>query len=90
MHFDQKRDRLLTGSSVLDCWPLSRSVQDNFQQHPRSHERSLIAMCYSNNQVATVCVESTLKIWEADTGRLIALQRDSKTKQQQNHKNNSL
>lgn len=77
MHFDQKRDRLLTGSSVLDCWPLTRSIQDNVQQHPHTHERPIVAMCYSNNQVASVCAEATLKVWEADTGRLVFIHKDS-------------
>jgi WD40 repeat protein len=76
MHFDQKRDRLLTCSSVLDCWPLTRSIQDNLQP-PRSHDRPILALGYSNNQMASICAESTLKVWEADTGLLVYTLRES-------------
>lgn len=76
MYFDQKRDRLLTCSSVLDCWPLTRSIQDNMQP-PHTHERPMVAICYSNSQIATVCAESMLKIWEADSGRLMIQLKES-------------
>jgi WD40 repeat protein len=28
-------------------------------------------MCYSSNQIATLCSESFIKVWEADTGRYL-------------------
>lgn len=69
--FDERRERLLTGSSVFDCWPLTRSVQDTTQL-PHTHERPLVAVVYNSyiNQIATVCT-SDLKVWEAETGRIM-------------------
>ena len=62
---------MLSCSSVIDCWPLSRSVNDNTLQTPRTHDRPIISICYSANQIATLCAESVLKVWEADTGRFL-------------------
>lgn len=72
MCFDDKRERLLTGSAVFSCWPLARSVQDILQL-PHTHERPLVAVEYNAaiNQIATLCTESTLKVWEADSGKLV-------------------
>lgn len=69
--FDQKRERLLSCSSVIDCWPLSRSINDSTTQIPRTHDRAITSICYAANQIATLCAESTLKVWEADTGRFL-------------------
>ena len=40
MLFDNKHERLLTGSSVIDAWPLTRAVQDTMQV-PHTHDRPL-------------------------------------------------
>jgi hypothetical protein len=40
MLFDNKHERLLTGSSVIDSWPLTRAVQDTMQV-PHTHDRPL-------------------------------------------------
>ena len=70
IEFDVKRDRMITCSSVICCWPLARSVQDTMQI-PHTHERSLVAITCSSSQIASVCNESTIKVWESDTGRLL-------------------
>lgn len=72
MFFDDKRERLLTCSSEFNCWPMTRTVQDTLQL-PHTHERPLVAVLYNQtmNQIATVCSESVLKVWESDTGHLI-------------------
>jgi WD repeat-containing protein 64 len=69
--FDERRERLLTGSSVFDCWPLTRSVQDTMQL-PHTHDRPIIAVVYNSyiNQIATLC-SSDLRVWEAETSRLM-------------------
>lgn len=68
--FDQKRDKLFTCSSVIDCWPLTRSINETAQL-PHTHEKPLVSICHSTNQIASVCSESILKAWETDTGKLI-------------------
>lgn len=68
--FDQKKDRLLTCSSVLDCWPLTRSVQDTMLP-PHTHDRPIISIFYSQNQLATLCSDSVIKVWECDMGKLL-------------------
>lgn len=70
LSFDQKRERLLTCSSVLDCWPLTRSVQDTMLP-PHTHDRPIIAISYSENQIATLCTDSVIKVWEGDMGKLL-------------------
>ncbi|XP_041352298.1 WD repeat-containing protein 64-like isoform X2 [Gigantopelta aegis] len=72
MLFDNKYDRLLTGSSVIDSWPLTRAVQDTMQV-PHTHDRPLSQVLYNSelNQVVSVCTESFLKVWEMDTGKVI-------------------
>ena len=40
MLFDNKHERLLTGSSVIDSWPLTRAVQDTMQV-PHTHDRPM-------------------------------------------------
>ena len=45
MLFDNKHERLLTGSSVIDSWPLTRAVQDTMQV-PHTHDRPLSQVCF--------------------------------------------
>ncbi|XP_064622276.1 WD repeat-containing protein 64-like isoform X2 [Lineus longissimus] len=70
--FDQKHDRLMSGSSVLDSWPLTRAVQDTMQV-PHTHDRPVLQVLYNKelNQVISVCSESMLKVWEMETGKFV-------------------
>ena len=68
--FDQKRERLLTCSSVLDCWSVVHSYNETAQV-PHSHDKPIVAICQSNDQVASVSADATLKVWNIDTGRLM-------------------
>ncbi|KAI0210520.1 WD repeat-containing protein 64 [Lamellibrachia satsuma] len=104
--FDNKRDRMISGSSVLDTWPLTRAIQDTMQV-PLTHDRPInqVTNCCSSdvdpdinprysrrtssgdmdvavvefvtlynvelNQVITVCSETIIKMWEADSGKLV-------------------
>ncbi|XP_053404636.1 WD repeat-containing protein 64-like isoform X4 [Mercenaria mercenaria] len=72
MLFDNKHERLLTGSSVIDSWPLTRAVQDTMQV-PHTHDRPLSQLVYNKDlgQVVTVCTESVLKVWEMESGKLV-------------------
>ncbi|XP_078673590.1 WD repeat-containing protein 64-like [Branchiostoma floridae x Branchiostoma belcheri] len=72
MAFDSKHDRLLTGSSVIDQWPLTRAVQDTMQV-PHTHDRPISQVVHNKelNQVVSICTESVLKVWEMDTGKLV-------------------
>lgn len=70
--FDNRYDRLLTGSSVLDVWPLTRSVQDTMQV-PHTHDRPVSNLIVNTElqQVITVCTEPTMKVWETEAGKLV-------------------
>ena len=70
MEFDSKRERLITCSSVISCYPLAKSIQDTMQI-PRTHEKPLTGLVYSMSQMATICAESTIKLWETETGKPI-------------------
>ncbi|PVD26800.1 hypothetical protein C0Q70_14479 [Pomacea canaliculata] len=72
MLFDNKNERLLTGSSVIDAWPLTRAVQDTMQV-PHTHDRPLVQILTNKdlNQIVSVCTESVIKVWEMDTGKLV-------------------
>ncbi|XP_013386064.1 WD repeat-containing protein 64-like [Lingula anatina] len=72
MLFDNKFDRLVTGSSVLDAWPLTRAVQDTMQV-PHTHDRPISQILYNRelNQMITVCTESIIKVWEMETGKQV-------------------
>lgn len=52
-----------TASSVLDAWPLTRTIQDNMQV-PHTHDRPVCQVLYNTelNQVITVCTESVIKV----------------------------
>ncbi|XP_052769281.1 WD repeat-containing protein 64-like isoform X3 [Mya arenaria] len=72
MLFDNKHERLLTGSSVIDSWPLTRAVQDTMQV-PHTHDRPLSQLLLNKDlgQVVTVCTEAVLKVWEMESGKLV-------------------
>ncbi|KAK3736912.1 hypothetical protein RRG08_000654 [Elysia crispata] len=72
MIFDNKHERLLTGSSVIDTWPLTRAVQDTMQV-PHTHDRAVVQILFNKdlNQVVSVCTESVIKVWEMETGKIV-------------------
>ncbi|XP_073492996.1 WD repeat-containing protein 64 [Phyllobates terribilis] len=72
MIFDNKHLRLITGSCMLDVWPLTRMIQDT-RQVPHSHDRSINVVVYNKifHQVLSICSESVLKVWEMETGHQI-------------------
>ncbi|KAJ8309097.1 hypothetical protein KUTeg_013971 [Tegillarca granosa] len=72
MVFDNKHERLLTGSSVLDSWPLTRAVQDTMQV-PHTHDRPISQVLVNKelNQVVTVCTESIIRVWEIESGKRV-------------------
>ncbi|KAK7815322.1 hypothetical protein U0070_019166 [Myodes glareolus] len=69
MVYDANHGMLITGSSVIDMYPLTRMVQDT-KQVPHSHEREINVMLYNKyfHQVLTICSESVIKVWELETG----------------------
>nr|XP_036869627.1 WD repeat-containing protein 64 [Manis javanica] len=69
MIYDSNHGMLVTGSSVMDMYPLTRMVQDT-KQVPHTHEREINVMLYNKyfHQVLTICSESIIKVWELETG----------------------
>ncbi|XP_007118199.2 WD repeat-containing protein 64 isoform X1 [Physeter macrocephalus] len=69
MVFDSNHGMLVTGSSVMDMYPLTRMIQDT-KQVPHTHEREINVMLYNKyfHQVLTICSESVIKVWELETG----------------------
>ncbi|XP_032500036.1 WD repeat-containing protein 64 isoform X1 [Phocoena sinus] len=69
MVFDSNHGMLVTGSSVMDMYPLTRMIQDA-KQVPHTHEREINVMLYNkySHQVLTICSESVIKVWELETG----------------------
>ncbi|XP_029790684.1 WD repeat-containing protein 64 isoform X1 [Suricata suricatta] len=69
MVYDSNHRMLITGSSVMDMYPLMRMVQDT-KQVPHTHEREINVMLYNRyfHQVLTICSESIIKVWELETG----------------------
>lgn len=69
LFYDNMHERLLTGSSVFDMWPLARAVQDTMHV-PLTHDRPINIVLYNPglNQVVSLCSESILKVWEFETG----------------------
>uniref|UniRef100_A0A8B9QKP4 WD repeat domain 64 n=1 Tax=Apteryx owenii TaxID=8824 RepID=A0A8B9QKP4_APTOW len=69
MVFDNNHRTLITGSSVIDIYPLTHVIQDT-KQVPQTHEKSINVLVYSRafHQIVTVCSESILKVWELVTG----------------------
>uniref|UniRef100_A0A2K6EVD3 WD repeat domain 64 n=1 Tax=Propithecus coquereli TaxID=379532 RepID=A0A2K6EVD3_PROCO len=69
MIFDANHGMLVTGSNVMDMYPLTRIIQDT-KQIPHTHEREINVMLYNKHfhQVLTICSESIIKVWELETG----------------------
>ncbi|KAM9212062.1 WD repeat-containing protein 64 [Dugong dugon] len=69
MVYDSNHSMLVTGSSVIDMYPLTRMIQDT-KQIPHTHEREINVMLYNKtfHQVLTICSESIIKVWELETG----------------------
>nr|XP_025958323.1 WD repeat-containing protein 64 [Dromaius novaehollandiae] len=69
MVFDNNHHTLITGSSVIDIYPLTHVIQDT-KQVPQTHEKSINVLVYNKafHQILTVCSESILKVWELETG----------------------
>ncbi|KAL2770635.1 WD repeat-containing protein 64 [Daubentonia madagascariensis] len=69
MVYDANHGMLVTGSSVMDMYPLTRMIQDT-KQIPHTHEREINVMLYNKHfhQVLTICSESIIKVWELETG----------------------
>nr|XP_014344351.1 PREDICTED: WD repeat-containing protein 64 [Latimeria chalumnae] len=69
MIFDNKHNRLVTGSSIIVVWPLRDSMQDTMQV-PSSHDGAINVLVYNRplNQMLSVCCESVIKVWELETG----------------------
>ncbi|XP_023071950.1 WD repeat-containing protein 64 isoform X2 [Piliocolobus tephrosceles] len=69
MIYDANHGMLITGSSVMDMYPLTRMIKDT-KQVPHTHEREINVMLYNKyfHQVLTICSESIIRVWELETG----------------------
>ncbi|XP_061845608.1 WD repeat-containing protein 64 [Colius striatus] len=69
MVFDNSHGTLMTGSTVIDIYPLSQMIQDT-RQLPQTHDKSINVLIYNRafHQVLTICSESILKVWDLETG----------------------
>ncbi|XP_041107606.1 WD repeat-containing protein 64-like [Polyodon spathula] len=69
MVFDGNLGQLITGSGVLDVWPLQRTVQDTVQL-PITHNMAVNVLVYNQalKQALTICSQSLLKVWELENG----------------------
>uniref|UniRef100_A0A8B9RT10 WD repeat domain 64 n=1 Tax=Accipiter nisus TaxID=211598 RepID=A0A8B9RT10_9AVES len=69
MVFDNDRGTLITGSTVIDIYPLTHMIQDT-KQVPQTHEKSINVLVYNRafHQILTICSESILKVWDLETG----------------------
>ncbi|KAM5206137.1 WD repeat-containing protein 64 isoform 3-T5 [Hipposideros larvatus] len=69
MIYDSSHGMLITGSNVIDMYPLTRIIQDT-KQIPHTHEREINVLLYNKyfHQVLTICSESIIKVWELETG----------------------
>ncbi|XP_017662095.1 PREDICTED: WD repeat-containing protein 64 isoform X2 [Lepidothrix coronata] len=69
MVFDNDHGVLITGSDVIDIYPLANVIEDT-RQLPRTHEKSINALIYNRtlHQLLTICTESILKVWDLETG----------------------
>ncbi|XP_028611118.1 WD repeat-containing protein 64 [Grammomys surdaster] len=69
MVYDANHGMLITGSGVIDMYPLTRMIQDT-KQVPHTHEREVNVTLYNKyfHQVLTICSESIIKVWELETG----------------------
>ncbi|XP_010294476.1 PREDICTED: WD repeat-containing protein 64, partial [Phaethon lepturus] len=69
MVFDNDRGMLITGSAVIDIYPLTHMIQDT-RQVPQTHEKSINVLVYNRafHQILTICSKSILKVWDLETG----------------------
>ncbi|XP_071437190.1 WD repeat-containing protein 64 [Pithys albifrons albifrons] len=69
MVFDNDHGILITGSDVVDIYPLTQMIEDT-RQRPQTHEKSINAVVYNRTlrQILTICTESILKVWDLETG----------------------
>ncbi|XP_027540026.1 WD repeat-containing protein 64 isoform X2 [Neopelma chrysocephalum] len=69
MVFDNDHGVLITGSDVIDIYPLANVIEDT-RQLPQTHEKSINALIYNRalHQILTICTESILKVWDLETG----------------------
>ncbi|KAM6207405.1 WD repeat-containing protein 64 [Sarcoramphus papa] len=69
MVFDNDRGMLITGSAVIDIYPLTHMIQDT-RQVPQTHEKNINVLVYNRvfHQILTICSESILKVWDLETG----------------------
>ncbi|KAK2527045.1 Wdr64 [Columba livia] len=69
MVFDNDNGTLITGSTVIDIYPLTQVIQDR-RQLPQTHEKKINVLIYNMalHQILTVCSESILKVWDLETG----------------------
>eukprot|EP01136_Pigoraptor_vietnamica_P017476 Opistho-1_new@62676 len=67
MHFDATNMRLITGSTVLDVWPMASSKRT---ESIKSHPNPLTAALYNVNfhQIVSGCVGSTITVWDLQSG----------------------
>ncbi|XP_061482380.1 WD repeat-containing protein 64 [Rhineura floridana] len=72
MMFDNNHGTLITGSAVIDVYPLTRIIQDT-KQVPQTHERGINVLVYNKvfRQILTICSESIVKVWELESGQQI-------------------
>ncbi|KAM9563204.1 LOW QUALITY PROTEIN: WD repeat-containing protein 64 [Guaruba guarouba] len=69
MLFDNDRGVLISGSDVIDIYPLTHMIQET-KYVPRTHMKSINVLVYNwaFHQILTVCSESILKVWDLETG----------------------
>ncbi|KAM6084868.1 LOW QUALITY PROTEIN: WD repeat-containing protein 64 [Theristicus caerulescens] len=75
MVFDNDHGTLITGSAVIDIYPLTHMIQDT-RQVPQTHEKSINVLVYNRafHQILTICSESILKVWDLETGYQIQIE----------------
>ncbi|KAM6127983.1 LOW QUALITY PROTEIN: WD repeat-containing protein 64 [Pterocles gutturalis] len=69
MIFDNDNGTIMTGSAVIDIYPLTHMVQDT-RQVPQTHDKSINVLVYNRafQQILSICSESILKVWDLETG----------------------
>ncbi|XP_071662332.1 WD repeat-containing protein 64 isoform X2 [Patagioenas fasciata] len=69
MVFDNDNGTLITGSTVIDIYPLTQVIHDR-RQLPQTHEKKINVLIYNMalHQILTICSESILKVWDLETG----------------------
>ncbi|XP_035176562.1 WD repeat-containing protein 64 [Oxyura jamaicensis] len=69
MVFDNDHGTLITGSAVIDIYPLTHMIQDT-KQVPQTHKKSINVLAYNRafHQILTICSQSILKVWDLETG----------------------